>query len=140
NPRVPVPAVRSGTDEIRWIEAYDDHTLVFFHKESLATNVWNVNFPVIPKHVFEESIDEDPTLQDSDYHVKYERNPVTGGPYVISSRTPKQEIVLTRRDSYYMHDGKQVRPKPYFREVRFRIIEDVNTALLALKNGEVEEM
>ena len=26
NPEVPVPAVRSGTDQIRWIEAYDDQT------------------------------------------------------------------------------------------------------------------
>lgn len=140
NPRVPVPAVRSGTDQIRWVEAYDDRTLIFFHKEALATNVWNVNFPVIPKHIYEKELDKDPTLQDSDYHVRYERNPVTGGPYVISSRTPKQEIVLTRRESYYMHEGKQVRPKPHFREVRFRIIEDVNTALLALKNGQVEDM
>ncbi len=28
NPNVPVPAVRSGTDKLRWIEAYDDRTLV----------------------------------------------------------------------------------------------------------------
>ena len=33
--QVPVPAVRSGTDKLKWIEAYDDYTLVFFHKEAL---------------------------------------------------------------------------------------------------------
>ncbi|HVW38891.1 MAG TPA: ABC transporter substrate-binding protein, partial [Pirellulales bacterium] len=38
NPKVPVPAVRSGTDELKWVEAYDDRTLVFFHKQALATN------------------------------------------------------------------------------------------------------
>jgi len=65
DPRVPVPAVRSGTDKLRWVEAYDDYTLVFFHKEALATNVWNVNFPVIPKHIYEKTIEKDPTLQDS---------------------------------------------------------------------------
>ena len=140
NPDVPVPAVRSGTDEIRWVEAYDDYTLVFFHKESLATNVWNINFPVIPKHIYEKSLKDDPTLQNSDYHVKYENKPVTGGPYVIQSRKRNSEIVLTRREGWYQHEGQQVRSKPYFKTVRFKIIDDEGTSVLAIKEGEVEEL
>ncbi len=140
NPEVPVPAVRSGTDELRWVEAYDDHTLVFFHKEALATNVWNINFPVIPKHIYEKSLKDDPTLQNSDYHVKYENKPITGGPYVIQSRKRNQEIVLKRRDGWFEKDGKQIRSKPYFKTVRFRIIEDEGTSVLALKSGEIEEL
>ena len=50
-------------------------------------------------------------------------------------RVRNQEFVVRRRENYYMHDGKQVRPKPYFREVRVKAIEDFNTALLALKAG-----
>jgi peptide/nickel transport system substrate-binding protein len=138
--RVPVPAVRSGTDKLKWIEAYDDHTLVFFHQEPSATNVWNLNFPVIPKHIYETSIAEDPTLQNSPYHVKCENNPVSGGSYIITSRTRSKEIVLKRRDDYYMHNGKQVRDKPQFKEIRFRIISDPSVALLALKKGDIEEM
>jgi len=138
--QVPVPAVRPGTDKIKWIEAYDDSTLVFFHKEALATNIWNVNFPVIPKHVYEKSIYEDPTLQDSKYHVHYEDHPVVGGPYVISKRTRGQEIVLVRREAYYMHGGKQVRDKPYFKEIRFRIVPEPSVALLALKKGDLDEL
>ena len=140
DPRVPIPAVRSGTDELRWVEAYDDHTLVFFHKEPLATNVWNLNFPVIPRHIYEKSLEEDPTLLDSAHHVRYENDPVVGGPYRITRRSRNQEIVLERREDWYMRDGEQVRPKPYFREVRFQVIEDRNTALLALKNARIEEM
>ncbi|WP_417383514.1 peptide-binding protein [Gimesia sp.] len=140
NPEVPVPAVRSGTDQIRWIQAYDDQTLVFFHKESLPTNVWNLNFPIIPKHIYEKELESDPTLQDSPYHVKFENEPVTGGPYQIEKRERGQEILLKRRESWYMQDGKQVRTKPYFERVRLRIIEDPNTALLALKNGKIDEM
>lgn len=139
NPKVPVPAVRQGTDEIRWIEAYDDHTLVYFHKAPLATNVWNINFPVIPKHVYEKSVSEDPTLMNSNYHVKLENAPVVGGPYVFDKRIRGQEIALRRRESYYMHNGKQVRDKPYFAQIRFRILEDANTRLLALQSGEIEE-
>jgi peptide/nickel transport system substrate-binding protein len=138
--RVPVPAVRSGTDELWGVHAYDDHTVVVFHKESLATNVWNATFPIIPRHVYEKSIAEDPTLQTSAYHVDLENKPVCGGAYTITSRTRGQEIVLTRRESWYMHNGKQVRKKPYFREVRFRLIEDGTIALIALKKGEIDEM
>lgn len=140
NPEVPVPAVRSGTDQIRWIQAYDDQTLVFFHKESLPTNVWNLNFPIIPKHIYEKELESDPTLQDSPYHVKFENEPVTGGPYEIEKRERGQEILLKRRESWYMQDGKQVRTRPFFERVRLRIIEDPNTALLALKNGKIDEM
>ena len=140
NPAVPVPAVRSGTDQIRWIQAYDDQTLVFFHKESLPTNVWNLNFPIIPKHIYEKELESDPTLQDSPYHVKFENDPVTGGPYQFEKRERGQEILLKRRESWYMQDGKQVRTRPYFERVRLRIIEDPNTALLALKNGKIDEM
>lgn len=138
--QVPASAQRSGTDKLRFVKAYDDRTVVFFHKEPLATNVWNVNFSIIPKHIYEKTIAADPTLQDSDEHVKLENAPVTGGAYVISSRTRNQEMVLTRRDSYYMHQGKQVRDKPYFKEVRFRIRQDPSVALLGLKAGDIEEM
>jgi len=138
--QVPVPAVRSGTDQIRWIEAYDDRTLVFFHKEALATNVWNLNFPVIPRHIYERSIHQDPTLQDSDYHIRYENQPVSGGAYQIVSRQRGQEIVLQSREGWYMHQGRQVRDKPFFREVRFRIIAEPAVALMALKSGRIDEM
>src|SRR5690606_21567228 len=66
-------------------------------------------------------------------------NPVCSGAYVVAERTRDQEIVLKRRESWYMHNGKQVREKPYFEEIRFRIIKDTNTALLALKGQDIEE-
>jgi len=136
---VPVPAVRSGTDQIKWIEAYDDHTLVFFHKKPLATNSWNLNFSVIPRHIYGKSIYEDPTLQNSDYHVRYEKNPVSGGAYVINSRTVGSEIILRRREDWHTHNGKQARSIPYFQEVRFRVISENSVALLALEASDLSE-
>ncbi len=140
NPKVPVPAVRQGADKLRWIEAYDDYTLVYFHSEPLATNMWNLNFPTIPKHIYEESIKEDVTLQDSDYHVKMEDHPVCGGPYKMVKREQGQEIVCVRRDEYFFKDGQPIRPLHHFKEVRFKIIKDPNTSLLALKAGEIEDL
>lgn len=140
DPEVPVPAVRAGTDEIADVVAYDDHTVAYFHKQPLATNVWNVNFPVIPKHIYEKTVAEDKTMATSDRHVELERKPLSGNAYEIASRKRGQEIVLQRRESYYMHEGKQVRRKPYFKTIRFKIIADPNTALLALKSGEIDYM
>ena len=140
DPRVPVPAVRSGTDQLRGVHAYDDRTVVFFHKAPLATNVWNVNFPVIPKHVYGETWKDDPTLKDSSKHVALEAKPICGGAYEIAKRERGQEILLRARESWHSVDGKQVRAKPFFKEIRFRIIEDPNTSLLALKKGEIDEL
>jgi len=137
---VPVPAVRSGTDKLKYVKAYDDHTLIYFHEASLATNDWNVNFPVLPKHIYENSWAEDPTLATSQHHIKYEKNPISGGPYEITSRTIGQEILLTRREEYYMHNGKQVRDKPYFKTIRFRVIQEPGVALLGIKGGEIDEL
>lgn len=140
DPESRVPAVKQGTDRIRWVQAYDDNTLVYFHRESTPVNVWNINFPVIPKHIYEETIKEDPTMRFSEAHSELEKNPVCGGPYRLVKHDRGQEIVLERREDFYMVDGKQVRRKPYIKTIRFRIIEDPNTAMLALKTGSIDEM
>ncbi|MCA9229062.1 MAG: peptide ABC transporter substrate-binding protein [Planctomycetales bacterium] len=136
---VPIPAVRSGTIELRYVKAYDDRTLVIFHKEALATNIWNMLFPIIPKHIYEDSLAEDPTMSRSAYHSKLEDNPVVGGAYKLVKRVRGQEFVVERREEFYMHQGKQVRMKPYFKQIRFKVIEDPNTALLALKAGTIDD-
>jgi len=138
---VPILALRQGIDQIRWVQAYDDHTVVIFHKEAFATNDVNLaSLAVIPEHIYKDSIAEDPTFARSDYHTRLEQHPVVGGPYELVSRVRGQEFVVRRRESYYMDNGKQVRPKPFFKEIRVKVIEDLNTALLALKAGQIEEM
>lgn len=138
DPDVPVPAIRSGTDRLRWVHAYDDRTVVYFHKEALATNAWNLFFPILPRHIFASSYPSDKTLSQSARHVEMENKPVTSGPYEVASRQRGREIVLRRRENFYMVGGKQVRAKPYFQTVRFQVIEDSNTALLGLKKGDLD--
>ena len=138
---VPILALRQGVDQLRWVQAYDDHTVVIFHKEALATNDVDMgSLAVIPEHIYKDSIAEDPTLARSDVHTRLEDHPVVGGPYELTKRVRGQEFVVRRRESYYMHNGKQVQSKPYFKEIRVKVIEDLNTALLALKAGQIEEM
>ncbi len=138
--QVIVPAIRQGMDKIRWVEAYDDKTIVFFHKEALSTNDVNMSFSIIPQHIYEKTIPEDPTLARSADHTRYEDAPVVGGPYMLTKRVRGQEFVLERREEYYLHDGERVREKPYFKTVRFKVIEDRNTALLALKSGDLDSL
>ncbi len=137
---VTVPAVRQGTDELKAVKAYDDHTLVVFHKESLPTSTENLQFYVLPQHIYEKTIPEDPTMSRSAAHSRLEDNPVVAGPYGLSKRVRGQEFVLSRREDYYERDGKQLRDKPYIKQVRSKIIEDFNTALLALKAGDLDQM
>jgi peptide/nickel transport system substrate-binding protein len=138
---VPVLAIRQNLIQAKYVKAYDDHTLVIFFKEPFASNTDTLaNFPCLPKHIYEKSIAEDPLMAKSSYHTNLEDHPVVSGAYELVKRVRNQEFVLRRRESYYMHNGKQVRPKPYFNEFRFRVIEDLNTAMVALKGGEIEEM
>lgn len=138
---VPSFGVRQAVGTFRWVQAYGDRTVVIFHKESFATNDDSLtDLSIIPKHVYEDSIADDPTLARSDHHTRFEDHPVVGGPYELVKRVRGQEFVVRRREGYYRHGGKQVRPKPQFREIRVKVIEDLNTALLALKAGQIEEM
>ena len=138
--KIPVVAVRSGTELLVDVRAYDAHTVVFFHEKAMPINVFNMLFPIIPKHIYEKSILEDQSLVRSDIHKKQEDNPVVAGAYTIEKHVRDFEIVLKRREGYYMHGGKQVRAKPMFRQVRFRISPESASALMRMNRGDIEIM
>lgn len=131
-----VPSVRDGTDQLRAVEAYDERTVVFFHREPLSTNVWHLNFPVIPRHVHEAAWRDDPTFPAGDPSAL----PVCGGPYRVAEWRRGEEVVLRRRDEWSTCNGVRVRDIPSFREIRFRIIEDSDAAFAALQAGTIDEM
>jgi peptide/nickel transport system substrate-binding protein len=133
---LPLPSVRDGTDQLRAVEAYDDRTVVFFHRERLATNVWNLNFPVIPRHVHEATWRSDPTFRGGDPDAL----PVCGGPYVVAEWRRGERIILERRDTWSTVDGRQVREIPHFRQIHFRILADPAAALGELEAGGIDEM
>ncbi|WP_425396527.1 peptide-binding protein [Aeoliella sp.] len=138
NPRVTIPAIRSSVQHLKWVEAYDDQTIVMFHKKPMASWTENIQFPVIPKHIYEKSVEDDPTMETSKYHLQFLDKPVTCGPYKFVSRERGQETVLERRDEWWQKDGKEIRPRPYFKRIRCRVITDPNTTLLSLKKGDLD--
>ena len=131
--RVVCRRARTGPDEIAACEALDPQTVRFTFKRPLPTNRWNVDFPIIPKHIYEPNLAEDPTLERSEANVQANRAPVGNGPYRLVAWSGGQRIVLERWEDY---PG----PRPAFRRMVFNIVPDNNAALLAFETGELEEM
>jgi peptide/nickel transport system substrate-binding protein len=137
---VNVPAWRAQVAELKWVKAYDAHTLVYFHKAPLATNVWNTELPILPKHIYSPGLAADPTMQSSEWNVYWNLHPLSGGPYRVKEHQTGQYLLLERRESWYQDkSGKKVRAEPYAKLVRFRIIQDENAKLLSFKKGDVDE-
>lgn len=134
--RIRVPAYRSTAEGLRAVKAYDARTVVYFHKAALATNFTHLAWPTLPRHLLAPELVKDPTLESAPFN----RAPVTNGPYRLVSWRPKEEIVLERRDEWYRNaSGKQIRAKPYFKTVRFKILPDNTTRFQAFVSGEIEE-
>lgn len=131
DPRVPCPAVKVGTDMITECVALDDYTVRYVQPEATATRHWNIVFPVIPKHIFEQDKENNPDLLSGRYYNRQARHPVGNGPYRIVEWRENAQIIVERVEDY---PGR----KPHFRRVIFRIIPDNNVALLSFEKQEVD--
>lgn len=129
--KVPCPAVKTGTSDVIDCIALDDLTVKYIHKEAVPTAKWNVLFPIIPKHLYEKQQDKNPDLMTGDYYSQLNRNPIGSGPYKLVEWAANERIVLERWEDY---PG----PKPYFKRIVFRLIQDRNAQLLAFEKGELD--
>lgn len=115
------------------IAAYDSATAVspteieFKLTRPDGTFLDNVGFwmPVVPKHVFEKAPSVQKFANDADW--------VSAGPYKLVRVERGQRYVLERVESFPLVEGG-----PKTREVVFRVFPDVNTEVLALRNGEID--
>ncbi len=140
DPKVAPPAARSGVENMRWVKAYDAHTVAYFHKDALVTNVWNLNFSIIPKHLYKKSLTDDPTMKKSEWHAYWNHDPLALGPYRLKEWVTSEHVTFERREEWYQKGDKQVRKRPYLKYIKFHLIEDTNVALLAMKKGEIDDM
>lgn len=79
--------------------------------------------PILPAHIFDGS---DP--QENPANLE----PIGTGPFMFSSRTPDEEIVLVKNPDYYKEG------LPILDEVVMRVIPDPGSQVLALESGEVD--
>jgi peptide/nickel transport system substrate-binding protein len=100
-------------------------SLTFTFTRPDGTFLDNVGFwlPIVPKHVFEKA----PSVQRFANDAAW----VSAGPYRLTRVERGQRYVMERVDSF--GPGR-----PAVREVVFRVYPDVNTQVLALRNGEID--
>ncbi|MCK4958240.1 MAG: hypothetical protein KAT00_02550, partial [Planctomycetes bacterium] len=130
-PEVPCQTHKPSVEPITECVAIDDRTIRFVQSEPLATRLWNLLFPIIPKHIFEKDKANHPDLKTGDYYNQQARQPIGNGPYRMVEWKENDKIVLERWEDF---PGR----KPYFKRIVFRIIPDVNIALLSFEKEEID--
>lgn len=132
-------AFHDGAARLRAVRAYDDRTVVMFHAEPLATAPWDIDFPIVPRHVDPRAHDAEPAAAAEGEPVARAVRIVSGGPYEVVSRTPGRELVLRRRAGWSIVRGRKVREPAACAEIRFRVVDDPAAALEALQSGDLDE-
>lgn len=112
------------------IEAPDATTVKFKLSQPYAPFAEGVGFwmSIVPKHVFESAGDLSKFPNDSNW--------VGAGPFVLDSITKGQRYVMKRNPNYPLAPGG----KAAVSQVEYRVYPDVNTMMLALRNGDIDLM
>ncbi|NBE79987.1 ABC transporter substrate-binding protein [Micromonospora rubida] len=112
------------------IEAPDATTVKFKLSQPYAPFAEGVGFwmSIVPKHVFEPAGDLSKFPNDSNW--------VGAGPFVLDSMTKGQRYVMKRNENYPLAPGG----KAAVSQVEYRVYPDVNTMMLALRNGDIDLM
>lgn len=136
--KVPVVFYKPTVSKIEDVQALDDRTVRFINREPLATNLMNMQFPVIPRHIYGNPKEraKDPTLRSSEYYNHWNREEVVGsGPYRLVEWIPNDKIVLERWEEF-----PSVSRKPSFRRLIFKIQSDRQLALLEFTKGGLDDL
>lgn len=123
DPKVDAPQLRNYYQDIKNVEALDDHTVRFTYARPyfLALEFCG-GMPIVPKHIFENGdFNTDPAG----------RSPVGTGPYKFVEWKTGSQIVLVRNEDYW---GK----RPHIRRIVFKIINDPSVAFQVLKREELD--
>ena len=79
--RVPCYCHKVGAGAISECVAVDELTVKFVQPDPTATRLWNLFFPIIPKHVFEKEKERHPDLVSGEFYQDQARRPIGNGPY-----------------------------------------------------------
>ncbi|HEX2225836.1 MAG TPA: ABC transporter substrate-binding protein, partial [Candidatus Binatia bacterium] len=74
-----------------------------------------------------------------DFNRNYSRTPMGSGPYKLASWNTGREIELMRDPQYWGY-GKEGIDQPYLDRHKYRIINNMDAALVTLKSGSLDEM
>ncbi len=91
------------------------------------------NTSIMPQRQFEAA----PGATDAEKAVAFSAQPVTSGPFVLTSWVHGATMQL-RRNPYYWRQGADGRPLPYLDGIRFEVIPDDATRILRVQSGELD--
>ena len=105
------------------IKKIDDTTVSFTFPFVNASSVEMLSqIFIMPKHIYENVAD----YENNEFNVK----PVGTGPYIMSEYSAGSYVKFTKNENYFLGE-------PSIDTIIYRIIENSNTAMLALQSGEV---
>ncbi len=156
-PLVEAPFLRVYYDSVVDAELLDPYTIRFVTKEPYFLNE-NVlgEISVLPRHHYDpENLLKNVGVRDllgeparmpenvkrfaENFNKNYHRNPLGTGPYKFNGWKTAQEIQLVR-DPNYWGNGKPGIDQPHLDHLRFRIVNNPDTALIQLKSGDLDSM
>jgi len=138
-----VPRYISDWDFVKKVEALDDYTLKFYLEEPYAIFFTGTLMSlIVPKHIWEPIVKEakkaeSPLTTLLEYEVT---RPIGMGPFRFSEWRRGAYVKLVKNQDYSA-SGRKVKGKivgPYIDEILFKIYGTTDTAILALKRGEID--
>jgi peptide/nickel transport system substrate-binding protein len=157
-PLVDAPFLRVYFDSVVDAQLLDPYTIRFVTKEPYFLNesVLGENILVLPRHYYDpENLLKDVAVRDllrdpsklpdnvkkfaDNFNKNYSRNPMGSGPYRFASWKTGQEVDLVR-DPNYWGTGKAGIDQAYIDRIKYRIINNMDAALVTLKSGGLDMM
>jgi peptide/nickel transport system substrate-binding protein len=156
-PLVNAPFLRVYFESVIDARLLDAYTIQFTIKEPYFLNESVLGgIDVLPRHYYDPAnLLKNVTLADlrkpadqlpenvkkfaDDFNKNYSRNPMGSGPYEFSSWKTGREIELVR-DPNYWGKGKAEIDQAYVDRHKYRIINNMDAALVTLKSGGLDEM
>nr|WP_077296885.1 peptide-binding protein [Virgibacillus pantothenticus] len=128
NKLVGYEAFNSGeTDEFQGVVAEDDYTVTFKFTEPNVTILKDVNFPIIPEHVFADV----PIGEIPEHPATLNAGEVIGtGPFKFTEMLEREQYVLEKNADYW-------KSEPYLDQVVWKIV-DQSVMLGLLESGEID--
>ena len=102
--------------------------IVINFKKNRAPSFYDIDFPIIPEHVFKNINRKDLVTAEK------ELKPVTDGAFTLSQWNKNQSIILKADKKSFLYKNGKVS------ELIFKIVPDYNSELTQLKKGEIDLM
>ena len=135
NQEIPCDPIRTYFKLVKNIEKIDRYTFKIIWKEPYALSRGiSLTLTPLPRHYYRP----DPNWTDSEFAAQMitsKRNQflIGCGPYYLDRWIKGQSLTLKRYEGYYG-------PKPYIKEIRYKVMPESNIQLVELKKGGIDLM